>query len=152
MVETEKPFFSVVVPCFERPDDLRRCLSSLQKEVQSPCPDYEIIVTDDSKSNGCRLVVENEFPFVSWGRGKQNGPAGNRNAGVDRANGQWIVFLDDDCIAIENYLFAYYNAITENAGIEVFEGRIFADRPRKHGQKDALKMKREACFGQVTFA
>ena len=88
MVETEKPFFSIVVPCFERPDDLRRCLSSLQKEVQSPCPDYEIIVTDDSTSEKCRKLVENEFPEVSWGTGKQNGPAGNRNAGVNRAKGE----------------------------------------------------------------
>jgi GT2 family glycosyltransferase len=131
MVETEIPFFSVVVPCFERPDDLRRCLSSLEKETQSPCPDYEIIVTDDSKSEKCRTVVEHEFPQVSWGNGKQNGPAGNRNAGVSRAKGRWIVFLDDDCIAQPNYLSAYSKAINENPKTLVFEGRIFADRPRK---------------------
>lgn len=148
----------MVIPSFERPDDLRRCLTSLSKDIQASCPDYEIIVTDDSKSNGCRLVVENEFPCVSWGKGKQNGPAGNRNAGVDRANGQWIVFLDDDCIANENYLLAYYNAITENAGIEVFEGRIFADRPRKtwaegcpENEKGGMLWTSNLCLKKETF-
>jgi len=128
---TKKPFFSAVIPTYERPDDLRICLNSLCKEVQIDAPKYEIIVTDDSKSEVSRKMVEKEFPDVFWGKGKQNGPAGNRNAGVDRAKGEWIVFLDDDCIAQEGYLNAYAKAIRANPDTQVFEGRIFADRPRK---------------------
>jgi GT2 family glycosyltransferase len=124
-------FFSVVIPTYERPDDLRVCLNSLGKEIQQGSYTYEIIVTDDSKSDESRRMVEKEFPDVSWGKGKQNGPAGNRNVGVDRAKGEWIVFLDDDCIAQEGYLNAYAKAIVTNQDILVFEGRIFADRPRK---------------------
>jgi GT2 family glycosyltransferase len=124
-------FFSVVIPTYERPDDLRTCLNSLSKEIQQGSQSYEIIVTDDSKSDESRKMVEKEFPDVFWGKGKQNGPAGNRNAGVDRAKGKWIVFLDDDCIAQEGYLNAYAKAIKANPGTQVLEGRIFADRPRK---------------------
>lgn len=127
----EHPLFSVVIPTYERPDDLRICLNSLCKEAQIDAPKYEIIVTDDSKSEVSRKMVEKEFPDVSWGKGKQNGPAGNRNAGVSRARGEWIVFLDDDCIAQEGYLSAYAEAIKANPDVLVFEGRIFADRPRK---------------------
>jgi len=123
-------FFSVVIPTYERPNDLRVCLQSLRKDIQLGTPPYEIIVTDDSKSDKSRRMVEAEFPDVSWGKGKQNGPAGNRNAGVDRTKGQWIVFLDDDCIAQEGYLKAYAKAIRANLGTQVFEGRIIADRPR----------------------
>ena len=131
MNEERNIFFSVVIPTYERPDDLRICLNSLSKKIQHGSQSYEIIVTDDSKSDESRKIVEKEFPDVSWGKGKQNGPAGNRNAGVDRAKGEWIVFLDDDCIAQEGYLNAYAKAIVTNQGILVFEGRIFADRPRK---------------------
>ena len=131
MIEKGNIFFSVVIPTYERPDDLRRCLNSLEKDAQAPCPDYEIIVTDDSKSEKCRTIVENEFPEASWGIGKQNGPAGNRNAGVNRAIGEWVVFLDDDCIAQDGFLNAYSNAIDANPDIDVFEGRIFPDRPRR---------------------
>ena len=42
---------------------------------------------------------------------KQTGPAGNRNAGVKRAIGEWIIFLDDDCVAQGGFLEAYANAI-----------------------------------------
>jgi GT2 family glycosyltransferase len=76
-------------------------------------------------------MVEKEFPDVSWGKGKQNGPAGNRNAGIERTKGEWIVFLDDDCIAQEGYLNAYAKAIRANPDTQVFEGRIFANRPRR---------------------
>lgn len=124
-------FFSVIIPTFERPDDLRICLNSLSKEIQLGFQSYEIIVTDDSKSEESRRMAEKEFPDVSWGKGKHNGPAGNRNAGVGRAKGEWIVFLDDDCIAQTGYLNAYAEAIKANPEIQVFEGRIFADRPRK---------------------
>ena len=125
------PFFSVVIPTYERPNDLKVCLKSLCKENQISSPSYEIIVSDDSISCACRDIVEKEFPQVLWGKGKQNGPAGNRNAGVTRATGNWIVFLDDDCIAQKGYLAAFATAIRTNSDVLVFEGRIFADRPRK---------------------
>ena len=131
MNEVSNLFFSVVIPTYERPNDLRICINSLCKEIQLVSHTYEIIVTDDSKSDESKKMVEKEFPDVSWGKGKQNGPAGNRNAGVDRAKGEWIVFLDDDCIAQEGYLKAYANAIRANQGTQVFEGKIFAERPRK---------------------
>ena len=125
------PFFSVVVPTYERPDDLRRCLNALKPENQQDPPSYELIVTDDSHSNLCQILVEKEFPQVSWGKGKQNGPAANRNAGVARAQGEWIVFIDDDCIAQPGYLAAYESAIKSDPTLGALEGRIFPDRPRQ---------------------
>jgi len=130
LTEKGNIFFSVVIPTYERPDDLRICLNSLSEEFQQGSQTYEVIVTDDSKSDKSKRMVKKEFPDVSWGKGKQNGPAGNRNAGVKRAQGQWIVFLDDDCIAQVDYLNAYAKAIRANPGTQVFEGRIFANRPR----------------------
>ena len=131
MAQTENPFFSVVVPSFERPADLKICLESLSYQNQVDAPSYEIVVSDDSNTESSRILIEREFPHVHWGEGKKIGPAGNRNAGVNRAKGEWIVFLDDDCIAQKGYLEAYFSAITENPNLLVFEGRIFADRPRK---------------------
>ena len=131
MVQTENPLFSVVVPTYERPNDLKICLKSLSYQNQIDAPSYEIIVSDDSNSDSSRILIEKDFPHVHWGEGKKIGPAGNRNAGVDRARGEWIVFLDDDCIAQKGYLAAYASAIAENPDVLVFEGRIFADRPRK---------------------
>ena len=126
-----RPFFSVIVPTYERPDDLRKCLESLRYKKQLFARQYEIIVTDDSKSKKCKELVTQEFPNVKWGKGKQNGPGGNRNAGVFRAKGEWIIFIDDDCIADKDYLNSYLKAINDNPDIILFEGLIYPDRPRK---------------------
>lgn len=125
------PQLSVVVPTFERPDDLERCLESLDPSRQTIKEDFEVLVSDDSNSSESRRLVKNKFPRIAWEEGKRNGPAGNRNAGVARAKGEWIVFMDDDCFAEPQYLEAYSNAIREHPETEVFEGRIFPDRPRR---------------------
>ena len=130
-IEGQKTFFSVIIPTFERPEDLRKCLCSLTSEKQEGAPSYELIVTDDSRTDACQSLVSKEFAEASWGEGKKSGPAGNRNAGVARAKGEWIVFIDDDCIAQPGYLSAYGKAIEENPSVGVLEGRIFPDRERE---------------------
>jgi GT2 family glycosyltransferase len=127
----EDILLSVVIPCYERPEDLRRCLKSLSTRKQMFSPPHEIIVTDDSKSNDCRKLVEKEFPAVKWGTGKRKGPGANRNAGAARATGKWLVFIDDDCVAQEGYLQAYLDAILKNPEVQLFEGYIFPDRPKR---------------------
>jgi GT2 family glycosyltransferase len=130
--ENEKtPFFSVVIPTYERPEDLRQCLQSLSPDNQPEAPSYEIIVSDDSRTDHCKKLVEQEFPLAKWNSGKHNGPGGNRNAGVSRATGKWIVFIDDDCIAQKGYIPAYFRAIQENPDIDLFEGYIFPDRQKR---------------------
>jgi GT2 family glycosyltransferase len=125
------PFFSVVIPTYERPDDLRRCLNALKPVNQPQSPAYETIVTDDSRSYSSRVLVEKEFPEVIWEMGKKNGPGGNRNAGASKVSGEWIVFIDDDCIAQKGYLLAYLKAIEGNPKVDLFEGYIFPDRPKR---------------------
>ena len=126
-----KPFFSVVIPTYERPEDLRKCLLSMTTEQQNGALTYELIVTDDSRTNISQKIISNEFPDVSWGEGKKKGPAGNRNAGVSRAKGEWIVFIDDDCIAQPGFLLAYQNAIMLNPDLGALEGRIYPERPKR---------------------
>ena len=131
MTSSKNIFFSILIPTYERADDLRICLHSLRFENQKGSPPYEIIVTDDSSTNHSKKLVAEEFPFASWGMGKRKGPAGNRNAGATRAQGEWIVFIDDDCIAQKGYLLAYLKAIEEHPNTDLFEGYIFPDRPKR---------------------
>lgn len=130
-MEEQRIFFSVIIPTFERPEDLRKCLFSLSADQQRGAPSYELIVTDDSRTDASQILVSKEFAEASWGEGKKSGPAGNRNAGAARAKGEWIIFIDDDCIAQPGYLSAFGKAIDENPSVGLFEGRIFPDRERE---------------------
>ena len=120
---------SVVIPTFERPNDLKQALSALTDKTNSQ--PWQIIVSDDSHDDRSRKLVEDQFPSVLWVQGKKNGPAGNRNAGSARASGEWIIFIDDDCIPEPKFVEFYKQAIKYNPEIWVFEGRIFPDRVRK---------------------
>ena len=92
---SEYPFFSVVIPTYERAEDLKNCLSALSYANQTGAPLYEVIVSDDSTSKDSKNLVANEFKDVIWNKGKKKGPAANRNAGVAIAkeNGSCLLMM-----------------------------------------------------------
>lgn len=119
--------FSVVIPTCNRNDFLAKCLLCLAPGIQTLNSEhYEIIVTDDSKDNIARPFLEENYPWVTWVEGKKKGPASNRNGGASKARGEWLVFIDDDCLPETNILQEYKSVLEENIGINVLEGRIEA--------------------------
>ena len=71
---SESPFFSVVIPTYERAEDLKNCLGALSYENQTEAPLYEVIVSDDSNSTESKNLVQNKFKKVIWNQGKKKGP------------------------------------------------------------------------------
>ncbi|CAN5414758.1 glycosyltransferase [soil metagenome] len=113
---------SVVIPTYHRNDLLARCLERLAPGRQRlDAASYEVIVTDDGKNSTAEALVRETFPWVKWVQGPQRGPAANRNNGARHATAEWIAFLDDDCVASDDWLAAYRNAIDDKAVI--YEGR-----------------------------
>lgn len=99
-----KPFFSIIVPAHNAAGHIRECLNSIKRQTFT---DYELIVicdmcTDETaeiaKSYDVR-VPEITVREVDFGR---DGLA--RNAGLDIARGEWILFLDDDDWWIHEYV------------------------------------------------
>lgn len=115
------PLFSVVIPTCGRNVQLREALLRLRPGAQTlPASDYEIIVTDDSAA--CEASsLSADFPRVRFARGPGRGPAANRNAGARLARGEWIAFLDDDCLPSPGWLEAL--AEFARAGFALIEGR-----------------------------
>ncbi|MAL85854.1 MAG: family 2 glycosyl transferase [Opitutae bacterium] len=124
-------FFSVVIPTFERPEDLYQALDALSPERQTYPKAFQVIVSDDSSDQRSKKMIEEEFRGVTWTQGKKNGPAGNRNSGAKISKGDWLIFIDDDCIPEPTFIQSYEQAIIKNSHTSVFEGRIFPDRERK---------------------
>jgi len=139
------PFFSVIIPTFERNDLLAKCLECLapgrQEGMQlvrgnlsaqrEPGATYEVIVSDDGRTTTAQTMVRERFPWALWVAGPRTGPAGNRNCGASLAKGIWLAFTDDDCLPNPGWLLAYFAAIKEQKAIKVFEGKTMPDRPRQ---------------------
>lgn len=127
------PFFSVVVPTCDRWETLAATLERLAPGRQAlPADNYEVIVTDDGASDATGRRLAAEFPWVRWFAGPRRGPAANRNHGAKQARGTWIAFTDDDCLPEPGWLAAFAQAIAAQPGVQVCEGRTYAERPRLH--------------------
>lgn len=119
---------SVIIPTCNRNDLLRKCLDKLDSCVQAlPQVEYEVIVSDDSKQNAAKDFIKTNYKWTIWVEGPKKGPAANRNNGAKHANGEWLIFIDDDCLPDLNLLNAYKDAIVNNPEILAFEGAILPD-------------------------
>jgi GT2 family glycosyltransferase len=119
--------FSVVIPTCARPEVLRLCLERLHPLIQNinRCC-YEVIVSDDRPSESTRAMIVRLDPLIKYTAGPGRGPAANRNHGASQARGDWLVFLDDDCVPEPGLLNAYQDRILHGESSRVLEGRISA--------------------------
>ena len=115
--------FSVIIPTYHRNDLLAKCLDCLAPGAQSLSIDqYEVIVTDDGRETTAEQMILEHYPWVKWVAGPQKGPAANRNNGAKYAQGEWLVFTDDDCLPDSHWLEAYAQAIDDS--VLALEGSI----------------------------
>ena len=116
--------FSIIIPTCNRDSLLKKCLNCLEPSKQKiPFSEYEVIVTDDSLNS----TVASEVDFIRFYTGPRKGPAANRNNGAKYANGEWLIFLDDDVIPSEDLLNIYKAAINDYPNAIAFEGSIYPD-------------------------
>jgi GT2 family glycosyltransferase len=93
-----EPFISVIIPTYNRPERLRRCLDALC-ETTYPPDRFEVVVVDDGSREPVDAVVDavRDRLDVRLVRQANAGPASARNAGAAVAHGEFLAFTDDDC-------------------------------------------------------
>ncbi len=113
---------SVVIPTRHRNASLADCLRRLAPGAQTlPAERYEVIVTDDGSDATAEAMVRDQFPWARWMAGPRRGPAANRNHGVVAARGDWIAFVDDDCLPSPGWLAAFSVAALSEG--DLFSGK-----------------------------
>ena len=130
------PFFSVVIPVYNRAAMLGEALRSVLAQSEQ---DFEIVVVDDgSTDNPSRTIEALADPRTVFVRQENRGGGAARNTGIDKARGRFIAFLDSDDTFLPHHLAvmrklletapstAGYARIVVNRG----EGRSFLKPPR----------------------
>jgi GT2 family glycosyltransferase len=94
----EPLFFSIIIPTYNRPEQLAKCLQSVV-ELDYPHEHFEVIVVDDGSQMSLEDVVFSfrQFINITLLRQPNSGPATARNAGANQAKGKFLAFTDDDC-------------------------------------------------------
>jgi glycosyltransferase involved in cell wall biosynthesis len=118
---------SVVIPTWQRPGLLQKCLAALANQTLS-ADEYEIIVVSDGPdevtANGLETWVANspaQHRFLPMPQKK--GPAAARNYGWQHARAPFIAFTDDDTLPDTNWLSAYLQVWNGN-DLAAFTGKV----------------------------
>ncbi|MFZ4455209.1 MAG: glycosyltransferase [Bacteroidales bacterium] len=106
--------FSIIIPVYNRPQEIAELLESLTKQTMT---NFEVIVVEDGSSVTCRHIVEQyEEKLTLFYFFKPNsGPGESRNYGAERANGDFFIILDSDCIIPPDYIAEVTKELTTNS-------------------------------------
>ena len=84
---------SVIIPTYNRAEIISRAIKSVQNQTFQP---FEIIVVDDGSSDDTRRITKEQFSHCRYYYQENQGVSSARNLGIQKAESEWIAFLDSD--------------------------------------------------------
>lgn len=111
------PFFSVVIPTFNRWPLVGEAIESVFSQTFDS---YELIVVDDGSTDDTARLIEKRYEQAAWIiRQTNKGVSAARNAGIAAAKADWIVFLDSDDLWEPKKLDRQRQTIINNPSIRI---------------------------------
>lgn len=107
-------FFSVIIPVYNRPDEVRDLLDSLLKQSAK---NFEVVIVEDGSTVACRQQCEqaqSQGLDVKYFYKDNEGRSIARNYGMERATGDYFVFFDSDCVIPPTYFATVEKALAQN--------------------------------------
>ncbi len=97
--------YSIIVPVYNRPDEVDELLQSL---TQQTLEDMEVIIVEDGSSQPCEDVVRRYAGKLQlrYYTKENSGPGLTRNFGAEHSQGEFLIFLDSDCVLPQGFLQA----------------------------------------------
>jgi len=113
------PFFSVVIPTYNRKNILPKAISSVLSQTYK---NFELIIVDNGSTDGTNIflseIYKNDEIIYHYQKGSGS-PASPRNTGISLAKGKWICFLDSDDLWDKEKLQCIFDSIKRNTNIDV---------------------------------
>lgn len=86
--------FSIIVPTYNREKYIAKCIDSVLNQTYN---NFELIIVDDgSTDNTAKIVRSYKDPRIMYVKNQNHGISYSRNFGIDKASGEYIIFLDSD--------------------------------------------------------
>lgn len=106
-------FYSVIVPIYNRPVEMKELLESLCEQTYKK---FELLVIEDGSTETCEEYV-NQFKDsldIKYYFKPNSGQGFSRNYGYERANGEYFIVFDSDCLIPSHYFEEVNNSLNDN--------------------------------------
>jgi len=114
------PYISVIIPVWNRCDDLKDTLQQLQRQTYDR---YEVLVVDNASTEPVSQMVRENYPAVRLFTLPENkGPVVARNLGMREAKGEIVLFLDSDTVPEEQALEKFARKFAAEPDLGVVSG------------------------------
>ena len=126
---------SIIIPVYNVERTIRRCLDSVLADTYS---DYQIIIVDDGSNDSCHYIcdVYAQKDTRSDVIHKKNGGLGNaRNAGINKAQGEYITFIDSDDTIAKGTIRSLMEILNRHKEYDILEYPIYEHFGVKSRQK-----------------
>ncbi len=106
-------FFSVIIPVYNRPQEVDELLESL---TQQSYQNFETLIIEDGSDDPCKDIVDayTDELNIRYFAKENSGQGFSRNYGFDRANGDYFVVFDSDCLIPPHYFETVNNYLKEH--------------------------------------
>jgi len=105
--------FSLIIPVYNRPEEIDELLGSLSKQDYKE--NFEILIIEDGSTMPCDTIVNQYSQLnISYHKKENSGPGDSRNFGMRKAKGDYFIIFDSDCIIPQQYLSEVAAALKRN--------------------------------------
>ena len=118
--------FSIIIPVYNRPDEVAELLASLAKQTDKG---FEVLVIEDGSSVPCETICkqfEKKLDLHYYFK-PNSGRSETRNYGMDRATGDWFIIYDSDVIVPPQYIATVREELERNPKVDCYGGPDAAD-------------------------
>ena len=108
-----KPKFSIIVPVYNRPQEVEELANSLAAQTDK---DFELVIVEDGSSIPCEEACNKQSQNlkIKYFHKSNEGRSIARNYGMDRADGDFFIFVDSDCILPSDYISTLKECLSKN--------------------------------------
>ena len=127
-------FFSIVIPVYNRPDEVAELLESLSKQTDKG---FEVLVIEDGSSVPCEEICkqyEKQLDLHYYFK-PNSGRSETRNYGIARATGDWFIIYDSDVIVPPQYIATVRAELAKQPEVNCYGGPDAADASFSDVQK-----------------
>ena len=123
MISEVRPYFSIIIPTYNRKEILTRALDSLVSQTEK---NWEGIIVDDGSDDDTYSHIRSylDDSRIQYIRQGNSGPALAKNKGIENASGTFLTFLDSDDEFLSTHLESRKNILSENPEIKFLYGGI----------------------------